>query len=64
MMTAPSKKPVALTEDDEAKLLEKIQKRKLREQQRAEELMESTIQGLLKKQASRKLTEEEERQVF
>lgn len=63
-MTAPSKKSVALTEDDEAKLLEKIQKRKLREQQRAEELMENTIQGLLKKQASRKLTEEEERQVF
>lgn len=61
MGAAPVKK-VALSEDDEAKLQEKVQKRKLREQQRAQELMETTIQGLLKKQASRKLTEEEERQ--
>eukprot|EP00047_Mylnosiga_fluctuans_P014958 m.42346 g.42346 ORF g.42346 m.42346 type:complete len:279 (-) comp5718_c0_seq2:646-1482(-) len=56
-----SRKSAPVTEEDEAKLAEKVTKRKQREQQRADELMENTIQGLLKKQAPRK-GEDEERQ--
>lgn len=52
-----------MTEEDEAKHQEKLQRRKIREQQRNEEIVENTIQGLLKKQTSKKLVEEEDRQV-
>ncbi len=38
---------------------ERAEKRKLKEQQRTAELMESTIQGLLKNKPAKKLPEEE-----
>ena len=44
-------------------LREKNERRKLREKQRAEEVLESTIQGLLKTKKYNKLTDEEDRQV-